>query len=87
MPFKAKTFKEAAEVMGTSTTTVMRRFKEVAAKEVVAGVKLPKAIAISGSSVAPYDEGQVHPLAEQDALNMTKMIRSLAGLSTYVKIN
>jgi len=43
---KAKTFKEAAEVMGTSTTTVMRRFKEVAAKELVAGVKLPKAIAI-----------------------------------------
>lgn len=43
---KAKTFKEAAEVMGTSTTTVMRRFKEVAAKELVAGVELPKAIAI-----------------------------------------
>lgn len=32
--------------MGTSTTTVMRRFKEVAAKELVAGVELPKAIAI-----------------------------------------
>lgn len=43
---KAKTFKEAAEVVGTSSTTVIRRFKNIASKEVVEGVSLPKAIAI-----------------------------------------
>lgn len=43
---KAKTFKEAAEVLGTSTTTVIRRFKKVAHKQLVEGVRLPKAIAI-----------------------------------------
>ncbi|MDD1505937.1 ISL3 family transposase, partial [Lysinibacillus sp. CNPSo 3705] len=43
---KAKTFKEAAEVLGTSTTTVIRRFKKVANKQLVEGVRLPKAIAI-----------------------------------------
>ena len=43
---KAKTFKEAAEVMGTSSTTVIRRFEEVAKKELQAGVVLPKVIAI-----------------------------------------
>ena len=40
---KVKTFKEAAEVLGTSSTTVIRRFKE---KQLVEGVSLPKAIAI-----------------------------------------
>jgi len=43
---KAKTFKEAAEVLGTSITTVIRRFKKVANKQLVEGVRLPKAIAI-----------------------------------------
>lgn len=43
---KAKTFKEAAEVTGTSSTTVIRRFKKIAQKEMVQGVQLPKAIAI-----------------------------------------
>ena len=42
---KAKTFKEAAEVLGTSPTTVMRRFKELV-KTLPKGVLLPKAIAI-----------------------------------------
>ena len=42
---KASTFKEAAEVLGTSPTTVMRRFKELV-KTLPKGVLLPKAIAI-----------------------------------------
>lgn len=43
---KAKTFKEAGEVLGTSSSTVIRRFKEVAKGEMKTGVRLPKAIAI-----------------------------------------
>lgn len=43
---KAKTFKEAGEVLGTSSSTVIRRFKEVANNEMKTGVRLPKAIAI-----------------------------------------
>jgi len=43
---KAKTFKEAGEVLGTSSSTVIRRFKEVAKNEMKTGVRLPKAIAI-----------------------------------------
>lgn len=43
---RAKTFKEAAEVTGTSSTTVIRRFKKMVHKEMVKGVQLPKAIAI-----------------------------------------
>lgn len=43
---KAKTFKEASEVLGTSSSTVIRRFKEVAKNEMVSGVRLPKIIAI-----------------------------------------
>lgn len=43
---KAKTFKEAGEVLGTSSSTVIRRFKEVAKDQMVNGVRLPKAIAI-----------------------------------------
>ncbi|MGE7911703.1 helix-turn-helix domain-containing protein [Lysinibacillus xylanilyticus] len=39
---KVKTFKEAAEVLGTSTTTVIRRFKKVANKQLVEDVFLPK---------------------------------------------
>ena len=35
---KAKTFKEAAEVTGTSITTVIRRFEQVAQKELSTGV-------------------------------------------------
>ena len=42
---KAKTFKEAAEVLGTSPTTVIRRFKQLA-KILPSGVQLPRAIAI-----------------------------------------
>lgn len=43
---KAKTFKEAGEVLGTSSSTVIRRFKEVAKAQMTSGVRLPKAIAI-----------------------------------------
>lgn len=43
---KAKTFKEAGEVLGTSSSTVIRRFKEVAKDQMTSGVRLPKAIAI-----------------------------------------
>jgi transposase len=43
---KAKTFKEAGEVLGTSSSTVIRRFKEVAKDQMTNGVRLPKAIAI-----------------------------------------
>ena len=39
---KAKTFKEAGEVLGTSSSTVMRRFKEVAKGQMTSGVRLPK---------------------------------------------
>ena len=42
---KAKTFKEAAEVLGTSSSTVIRRFKEVSKEQMTNGVRLPKAIA------------------------------------------
>jgi len=42
---KAKTFKEAAETIGASSTTVIRRFKELV-HALPPGVKLPKAIAI-----------------------------------------
>lgn len=42
---KAKTFKEAADVLGASSTTIIRRFKE-AMKQLPEGVTLPKAIAI-----------------------------------------
>lgn len=43
---KARSFKEAGEVLGTSSSTVIRRFKEVAKNEMKTGVRLPKAIAI-----------------------------------------
>ena len=43
---KAKTFKEAGEVLGTSSSTVIRRFKEVAKDRIASGVRLPKIIAI-----------------------------------------
>ncbi|RQW70506.1 ISL3 family transposase [Lysinibacillus composti] len=43
---KAKTFKEAAEVLGTSSSTVIRRFKEVVKEQLNEGVHLPKCIAI-----------------------------------------
>lgn len=44
---KAKTFKKAAEGLGISTMTVIRRFKKMANKQLVEGVaRLPKAIAI-----------------------------------------
>ena len=43
---KAKTFKEAGEVLGSSSSTVIRRFKEAAKTEIISGVSLPKAIAI-----------------------------------------
>ncbi|MER1998599.1 MAG: hypothetical protein ABS882_02400, partial [Lysinibacillus sp.] len=36
---------------------------------------------------APYNIGEVHPLAEQDALNVTKMIRYTSSLSTDVRLN
>ena len=42
---KAKTFKEAAEILGTSSTTVIRRFKQLV-KTLPSGVQLPRAIAI-----------------------------------------
>ena len=43
---KGKTFKETGEVLGTSSSTVLRRFKEAAQEQIRAGVRLPKAIAI-----------------------------------------
>jgi transposase len=43
---KAKTFKEAGEVLGTSSSTVIRRFKEVAKDHIASGVRLPKIISI-----------------------------------------
>ena len=42
---KAKTFKEAAETIGTSSSTVIRRFKTLV-QELPSGVQLPRAIAI-----------------------------------------
>lgn len=43
---KAKTFKEASEALGSSSSTVIRRFKEAAKNKLLSGVRLPKAIAI-----------------------------------------
>ncbi len=43
---KAKTFKEAGETLGTSSSTIIRRFRKVAIEQTVSGVRLPKAIAI-----------------------------------------
>ena len=43
---KGKTFKEVGEVLGTSSSTIIRRFKEVAKEHLVGGVRLPKVIAI-----------------------------------------
>lgn len=43
---KGKTFKETGEVLGTSSSTVLRRFKEAAQEQIRGGVRLPKAIAI-----------------------------------------
>ncbi|WP_301107703.1 ISL3 family transposase [Sporosarcina sp.] len=43
---KAKTFKEAGETLGTSSSTIIRRFQRVAREQMVQGVRLPKAIAI-----------------------------------------
>jgi len=43
---KAKTFKEAGEVLGTSSSTIIRRFQAVAKEQLVSGVRLPKVIAI-----------------------------------------
>ncbi len=45
-PNKTKIFKEAGEVLGTSNSTVIRRFKEVMLAEKVSGVRLPEVIAI-----------------------------------------
>lgn len=42
---KAKTFKEASETLGSSSSTVIRRFKEAAKRELLSGVRLPKVIA------------------------------------------
>jgi len=42
----AKTLKEADEVLGTSTTTGIRRFKKVVKRQLVEGVCLSKATAI-----------------------------------------
>ena len=42
---KAKTFKEAAETMNTSSSTIIRRFKTLV-QEMPVGVQLPRAIAI-----------------------------------------
>ncbi|PIC73390.1 ISL3 family transposase [Sporosarcina sp. P17b] len=43
---KAKTFKEAGETLGTSSSTIIRRFQQVAKQHMVSGVRLPKAITI-----------------------------------------
>lgn len=43
---KSPTFKSIAEKMGTSSSTVIRRFDQVAEQQLVSGVTLPKAIAI-----------------------------------------
>ena len=43
---KAKTFKEAATTLGTSTSTISRRFMQQAKAVLPTGVRLPKAIAI-----------------------------------------
>ncbi|MEG0681866.1 MAG: ISL3 family transposase [Eubacterium sp.] len=46
LAIKSPTFKSIAEKMGTSSSTVIRRFDRVAKKELLSGVTLPKAIAI-----------------------------------------
>ncbi|MFB9221109.1 helix-turn-helix domain-containing protein [Kurthia sibirica] len=43
---KSPTFKSVAEKMGTASSTVIRRFDQVAEQQLVSGVTLPKAIAI-----------------------------------------
>ncbi|MFB9220637.1 helix-turn-helix domain-containing protein [Kurthia sibirica] len=43
---KSPTFQSVAEKMGTSSSTVIRRFDQVAEQQLVLGVTLPKAIAI-----------------------------------------
>jgi len=43
---KAENFKEAGEVLGTSSSTIIRRFQAVAKEQLVSGVRLPKVIAI-----------------------------------------
>ncbi|MBM7610711.1 transposase [Lysinibacillus composti] len=43
---KAKTFKETAEVLGASSSTVIRRFKKLVKEQLNEGVHLPKCIAI-----------------------------------------
>ena len=43
---KAKTFKEAATTLGTSISTILRRFTQQAKAVLPTGVRLPKAIAI-----------------------------------------
>nr|WP_170112927.1 helix-turn-helix domain-containing protein [Kurthia sibirica] len=43
---KSPTFQSVAEKMGTSSSTVIRRFDQVAEQQLVSGVTLPKAIAI-----------------------------------------
>ena len=43
---KAKTFKEAATTLGTSISTILRRFAQQAKAALPEGVRLPKAIAI-----------------------------------------
>lgn len=44
--FKAKTFKEAADSLGTSSATILRRFKKVAKGHLKMNKQLPKRIAI-----------------------------------------
>ncbi|SOB91244.1 transposase [Ureibacillus xyleni] len=43
---KSKTFKDAANILGTSVSTILRRFIKQAKATLPEGVKLPKAIAI-----------------------------------------
>ena len=43
---KAKTFKEASEVLGSSTSTMIRRFEKTIIEQLPEGVQLPEAIAI-----------------------------------------
>src|SRR5699024_10253847 len=43
---KAKTFKDAAQSLGTSSATIMRRFKEAAKEHLKTTKRLPKRIAI-----------------------------------------
>ena len=71
---KAKTFKEAADVLGTSPSTIIRRFKELI-KTMPNGVQLPEVIVID---ILPNRRKEtIHHYLAQYGLNVKMVVMDM----------